>query len=319
MHNFEFNPKERYLDQQLKESGLEMTITAAGAGALFDIGSSLVGGILGFTQANAANAQAESDYRVQKLKAELDAEVQNKMNQAQFTVNKLNYEQTRRYEYANALRQWQYNQSIQDFEYLSAVKEYGKSVTNTANQLTYNNIAEQEAVAAEQAALNEIYDSYAFEQQGSLVDQLKAQGKAALGQAGNVRQKTLQSAIADSGRNSAIMDANLSSAVVQSQRNLRSIGFQKYQADLAANANMMIQPQKGPALAKPMETPEALFMAPIPVNAQAVARPVMQNAFAPLLGGITGAAKTAVGFDWSKFSTIGGKQATAFIDKKSGG
>ena len=299
---FELNKNYNLLDEQLAESGLEMSvISAAGAGLLLDIGSSLFEGIMGSNQAKEANEQAERAYEMNKLQAELDANVQNEANRTAFGIQQLNYQTNRKYEYANALRQWQYNDSIQDFQYLQAYKEFGKSVENTADQLTYNNIAQQEARMAEQAALNEVYDEYAFQRQGALVDQVQAEGKAALGQAGNSRNKAMQSTIASLGRNAAIMDASLSSSVEQTQRNLRQIAFGKYAADLQANASMMIEPERGPRMMRPMETPERIFMAPLPVAPAAVQRPTKQNTIVPLISGISDAAKSAATFDWSTF------------------
>lgn len=302
---FELNKNFNLLDEQLAESGLEMNITAAGAGVLFDIGSSLIGGIMGSNQAKEANEQAVRDYRMNTLQAELDASVQNESNNTAFGIQQLNYQVNRKYEYANALRQWQYNENIRDFEYLQAYKQFGKSVENTADQLTYNNIAQEEARLAEQAALNEVYDEYAFQRQGALVDKLQAEGKAALGQAGNSRNKAMQSTIASLGRNAAIMDASLSSSVEQTQRNLRQIAFSKYAADLQANASMMIEPERGPGTMRPMATPEMQFMSPVPVAPAAVQRPTMQSTVTPLVSGITGAAKSAATFNWSKFNKIG--------------
>lgn len=289
------------LGEQLAESGLEMSITAAGAGLLFGMGTSVVEGIMGSNQAKEANEQADRTYRMNKLQSELDASVQNAQNKTSFGIQQLNYQTNRKFEYANALRQWQYNESIQDFQYLQAYKQYGKSVENTADQLTYNNIAQEEARLGEQAALNEVYDEYAFQRQGSMVDQLQAEGKASLGQAGNSRNKAMQSTIASLGRNAAIMDASLSSSVEQTQRNLRQIAFSKYAADLQANASMMIEPGRGPSTMRPMATPEMQSMSPVPVSPAAVQRPAMQNTSAPLISGLSGAAKQAVEFDWSKF------------------
>lgn len=305
MNDFEFNPKESYLDQQLAESGLEMSITWAGAGLLFNVGSSLVEGFMGSSAAKKANEQAQKSYEAQKLKAHNDALVQNAYQEVSFGIEKLNYQVNRQYEYANSLRSWQYNANIRDFEYLQTIKEYGKSVDNTADQLTYNNVAELEAREAEQAALNEIYKEDAFNMQGALVDRLQAEGQAALLQSGKSSQKALQSTIASLGRNAAIMDASLSSSVEQSQRNLRNIAMSKYGADLQARSSMMIRPEATPEMAKPMQTPERMFASPMPVTAAAVPKPVMQSTTAPLVGGIMGAAKTAMGFDYSKFNQLG--------------
>lgn len=289
------------LGEQLAESGLEMTITAAGAGLLIGMGTSVFEGIMGSNQAKDANDQADRNYRMNKLQSELDASVQNAQNKTSFGIQQLNYQTNRKFEYANSLRQWQYNESIQEFQHLQAYKQYGKSIENTADQLTYNNIAQEEARMGEQAALNEVYDEFAFQRQGALVDQLQAEGKTSLGQAGNSRNKAMQSTIASLGRNAAIMDASLSSSVEQTQRNLRQIAFSKYAADLQANASMMIEPERGPSTMRPMATPETQFMSPVPVAPAAVQRPTYQNTTAPLVTGFTGAAKQALAFDWKKF------------------
>lgn len=311
MNDFEFNPKESYLDQQLAESGLEMSITWAGAGMLFNVGSSLVEGFMGSSAAKKANEQAQRDYEAQKLQAHNAALIQNAYQDVQFGIEKINYKLNREYEYANAMRSWQYNENIRDFEYLQAVKEYGKSVENANDQLTYNSVAALEAREAEQAALAEVYREDAFNRQGALVDRLQAEGQAALLQSGNSARKALQSSIAGLGRNAAIMDASLSSSVEQSQRNMRNISMAKYGADLQARASMMIRPEKMPETLKPMQTPERFFAAPMPISAQPVAKPVMQSTVAPIIGGIAGAAKTAMSFDYSKFNNIGG-QTSAF-------
>jgi hypothetical protein len=310
MNDFEFNPKESYLDQQLAESGLEMSITWAGAGLLFNVGSSLAQGFMGSSAAKKANDRAQKDYEAQKLQAHNAALVQNAYQDVSFGIEKLNYKVNRQYEYANALRSWQYNANIRDFEYLQTVKQYGKSVDDTADQLTYNNVAELEAREAEQAALNEIYKEDAFNMQGALVDRLQAEGQAALLQSGKSSQKARQSTIASLGRNAAIMDASLSSSVEQSQRNLRNIAMSKYGADLQARSSMMIRPEATPELTRPMQTPERMFAAPMPIGEAAVAKPVMQSTTAPLVGGIMSASKTLMSFDYSKFNQISGKTAT---------
>jgi hypothetical protein len=307
MNDFEFNPKESYLDQQLAESGLEMSITWAGAGLLFNVGSSLVEGFMGSSAAKKANAEAQKAYEANKLKAHNDALIANAYQEVSAGIDKLNYQVNRKYEYANAVRSWQYNESIRDFEYLQTVKEYGKSVDNTADQLTYNNVAELEAREAEQAALNEIYKEDAFNMQGALVDRLQAEGQAALLQSGRSSQKALQSTIASLGRNAAIMDASLSSSVEQSQRNLRNIAMSKYGADLQARSSMMIKPEDIPRLTRPQETPELQFAPRPSVTAAAVAKPTMRSTTAPIIGGLMSAAKTAIEFDYSKFNNIGGQ------------
>ena len=318
MNEFEFNPKDSLLKEQLAESGLEMTITFAGAGALYSIGSSLFGGIMGSSQAKERNAQAEGAYRLQKLQAELNAGVENAQRTAQFKIQQAEYQTNRVYEQAIAERQWGYNSSLKDFEYLNALKQYGKSVENVGEQLTYNDIAALEAAEGEQIKLNEVLDADAFNRQDSMIANLQAAGSAQMGQAGKVRGKVYQSAIAALGRNAAIMDASLSSSVEQSNRTFRQIALAERAANIRAKASMMIQPDRGPDLLKPMQTPERFMPAPVPVAPAAVQRPVMEDTFSPLLEGITGAATTAMSFDWSKFGRIGGNKEDVWAGGKGG-
>lgn len=309
MNEFEFNPKDSLLKEQLAESGLEMTITWAGAGALYSIGSSLFGGVMGSSQAAERNNQASRAYELQKLQAELNAGVENAQNAAQFKITQAEYQTNRVYEQAIADLKWGYDNSLKDFEYLNALKQYGKSVENVGEQLTYNDIAALEAAEGEQAKLNEIFDSVALQSQDAMVDRVMAAGAAQMGQAGRSKAKTYQSAIAALGRNAAIMDASLSSSVEQSNRRFRQIALAERAANIRAKASMMIQPERGPNLLKPMQTPERFFMQPTKVMPSAVQQPVMENTFNPLLEGFTGAATTAMSFDWSKFGKIGGNQS----------
>lgn len=269
---------------------------AAGIGAA----TSLIGGIFGASEADKQNQAAQENYEAQKRAAQAAADAQNEYNKRAFEVEKQNYYNFRQYEWDTAVRSWQYNQSIQDFNYLQAIKQFGKSVENTRDQLTYNNIAMQQAYEGEQVALNEIMNETVFAGQGALVDQLQAEGQAALRQAGGSRAKGLQSTIASMGRNAAIMDASLSSSVEQMRRNVRDITLRKYGSDISAQASMMIQPEAAPDLMQPTQAPERIFIEPMKVLPGMVSAPVQQSVFAPLISGITGAAASVASVDWNK-------------------
>jgi hypothetical protein len=269
---------------------------AAGIGAA----TSVIGGIFGASQADQQNQAAQENYEAQKRAAQQAADAQNEYNKRAFEVEKQNYYNFRQYEWDTAVRSWQYNQSIQDFNYLQAIKQYGKSVENTRDQLNYNNIAMQQAYEGEQAALNEIMNETVFAGQGALVDQLQAEGRAALRQAGGSRAKGLQSTIASMGRNAAIMDASLSSSVEQMRRNVRDINLRKYGSDLSAQASMMIQPEAAPDLMQPTQAPERVFIEPMKVMPGMVSAPVQQSVFAPLISGIGSAAASVASVDWNK-------------------
>jgi hypothetical protein len=249
--------------------------------------ASIAGGISASQQASKQNEQAAANADAQQAAAQRSAAIQNEYNQRVFEAEKENYYNFRKYEYDTAVRSWQYNQSLQDYQYLQAVDQYSASIDNTRNQLTYNNIAAIQARESEQAALNEIMTEDAFTREGLLVDQLKAEGKAGLGQAGRSRTKALQSTIAELGRNTAVMDASLSSSVEQMQRNMRDIGLRKFGADEQARASMMIRPEMLPDIPAPTMAPERIFVEPMEVQAQYVPQPIRQNTLAPILGGIS--------------------------------
>lgn len=283
------------LGEQLAESGLEMSFEPI-TGAIIGGISAIASGFLGSAQADAQNRA--NDRAVKKQQKQLDkiADYTNEYRGREFDIGQQNYANMRAFERDTLIKNWQYQTEQQDFGYLSAIEQYGKSVQNTQDRLTYNSIAAMQAYESEQSALNDLFTEDAFTRQGMLVDQLQNEGKAALGQAGNSRGKALQSSIAALGRNSAIMDASLSSSVEQSQRNMQQIGLQRYAADLQANASMMIKPKKAPAIPLPIQAPERIFIEPMEVFAGQATPAPQQSTFAPILGGfIQGASQIGMG------------------------
>ncbi len=279
-----FNPKENLLDQQLAVSGLEMQIDPFTA---ISAGLSIVGGIVGSSEARSQNEAAKRAQKEQQKAAKEAASAANKYNAKAFEVEKENYFNNREFQRETQLDSWRYNQEIQDIQYQAVVERYSKSVQNTENQLAFNSIAAIDAYQAEQNALNEIYTEDAFNRQGELVDRLQQEGQAALGQAGVSRNKAIQSRLAGIGRNTAINDASLISSIEQTQRNVRQIGLQKYGADLAARAEMMIRPTAIPDIPQPKEGPERVFIAPMKVTPTYIPPAVKQSTFAPIVQGFT--------------------------------
>ena len=252
--------------------------------------ASIAKGIKGSSDAAGRNQASATAYKTQQYQAQLAARQANNYQIEAYNAERENYQNNRAYQWETLVKEWKYNRDRQDYDYLQAVKQYGKSVENTNDKLTYNSIAGMQAYEAEQSALNDLRTEDAFNRQGMLVDQLQAQGKAALGQAGNSRTKSLQSSIAALGRNAAIMDASLSSSVEQSQRNLQQIGLQRYAADINAKAQMMIEPERLPELVQPTMGPERIFVAPMKVQPGAVQAPTRESTFAPIFDGFTSAA-----------------------------
>ena len=299
---FELNKNFNLLEEDLAVSGLEMSIVITPALALGGISaaSSIIGGIFGASSASKANRDAKSAQKKQEKAAKEAADAANKYNKQAFEVEKQNYYNAREYQRETDLQAWRYNQSIQDYEYRAVVNRYAKSVENTENQLAYNSIAAIDAYAAEQASLNELMTEDAFSRQGMLVDRLQQEGTAALGQAGNSRSKAIQSRLAAAGRNSSIMDASLASSVEQSKRNLNQIAMQRYGADLAAKAQMMIRPEAIPDIPVPTQAPERIFIKPMEVTPTYIPPAVQQSTVAPIFSGISSGASALSGVNWKQ-------------------
>jgi hypothetical protein len=255
--------------------------------------ASIAGGIAGSSQAASANAQAQSNYEEQKKAAKEAARLTNEYNARVFEADKINYQRSRAYEWDTAVKQWQYNTEIQDYQYLQTAKQYLSSVENTQQQLVYNSLAAREAQEQEQASLAEILNQAAFQQEGLLIENLQNEGRAAMLQAGGSRAKALQSTIAEQGRNAAILSASLVSAGQQSQRNMRDIELGRYADDLKARNAMMIDPERLPDIPQPITPPERIFVEPMKATAGFVPAPIQQSTFAPIVQGFASAAQSA--------------------------
>jgi len=266
----------------------------AGAAVISTI-SGIAGGIAGSGAANQANRKAEANARLQQIQAESAAQVTNAYNKLVHFADQENYKRQRQYEFETAVRNWNYQTEIQDFQYLQAAKQFQGSVEATQEQLTYNSVAQRQAVESEQAAFNEIMAQDAFQREGMLIEQLQNEGKAAMMQAGGSRTKAIQSTVAEVGRNSAILRASLMSAGVQSERNLRDIAMSRYADDIKARNAMMIEPERLPDIPKPTMAPERIFVEPMAATAGYIPGPATQSVGAPIFQGLSSAAATVGG------------------------
>jgi len=258
----------------------------------------IAGGILGATQASSQNAQAQNNYEAQKRASEEAARLTNEYNARVFEADKENYRRQREYEWTTAIKQWQYNSEVQDYQYLQTARQYLSSVENTQQQLVYNSVAAREAQEQEQASLAEILNSAAFQREGMLIEQIQNEGRAALLQAGKSRTKAIQSTVAEQGRNAAILTASLVSAGQQSQRNLRDIAMDRYADDLKARNAMMIEPERLPNIPQPIKPPDRVFVEPMKATAGFIPAPTQQSIFAPIVSGISAAAASAGQVNW---------------------
>lgn len=294
------------LDEQLAESGLEMSLdpfTAISAGA------SIIGGIFGASQQSSANSKAEAAARKQQKLLEEQAEINNEYRQATFNAEKKDYFAQREFQFETANRQFQYDNSIVDYRYLQDVRMYGKSVETTNDQLAYNSIASQQAYESTQSQFQELLQGQAFAKQNLYVESLENQGKAAVQQAGRGNLKGQQVTLAQQGMDLSVLREELKSGERQVGRQMRDIGIQKYAADSNAFANMMIEPSRGPRSLSPVMGPERTFIEPPEELPGAVPPPAYSSPMGPLIGGISSAAGSLAAINWggNKANRIGNK------------
>jgi len=102
------------------------------------------------------------------------------------------------------------------------------------------------------------------------------------------------SAVSDAQFNMRVLDADIASAVAQSERNMQAISLQKYGADLNASAQVMIKPQRLSYAPAPTLAPERIWVKPMKVLPGAVAQPVQQSVWGPLVSGVASAAQGAM-------------------------
>ena len=262
---------------------------SAGA-AIIGAGTGVASGISGAGSAARANRKADENARLQQIQAEGAAQVTNAYNKLVHFADQENYKRQQEYQWETAIRDWNYQQEIQDFQYLQAAKQFAGSVELTQEQLVYNSVAERQAVESEQASFNELMAQDAFQREGMLIEQLQNEGKAALMQAGGSRAKAIQSTVAEVGRNSAILRASLMSAGLQSDRNMRDIAMSRYADDIRARNAMMIEPERLPDIPKPIRPPERVFVEPMAATAGYIPGPANQSTAAPLFAGLGQAA-----------------------------
>lgn len=299
-----FNPKENLLDQQLAVSGLEMSIepisaTLAVVGAV----SSIAGGISGSRSAAKQNARNRKAQKEQQKLLNKQAEIQNRYNAKKAEVDRDNYEKQAEYNFDTALQDWRYKTAIRAIQERVDAEKYLMNVENSENQLTFNRLAEQQGLTREQLAIEDARTENAFQRQDLLVAQLEAQGKASLGQAGRSRAKTLQSNIAQIGRDIAVMDASLTGEINQSTLNMFDISLGRFAADARVEAARMIRPERLPDIPAPTKPPEPTWLEPMKILPGMAAPAQQQSVFAPLISGIGSAAGSLASVDFSPNKT----------------
>lgn len=163
-----------------------------------------------------------------------------------------------------SLDEYKYNLAIRDYEFQNQMKQYRESENIYNKQMSFNKMAAESAVAAENRRLRETVMSTAFENQDLVMELLQAEGMtAARGVAGKSTERQLNASMAAFGRNQAVMAESLVSAAFQTDQNMRNIDRELYGANIAAEANRMIMPTIRPDIPIPYKTPRAILMDPL--------------------------------------------------------
>jgi hypothetical protein len=232
---------------------------------------------------------------------------------------------------------------------------YEGEINRYATQAEFDAVIEKEKIGklSIRENLREAVRETTFQKESAMVESLRKQGQASLGQAGKSRGRAQQTTIAEfyrgmsqlesalSGRarqaalqvlelesqsklsekqisvqrtrsevamanairdtefNMKVLDADVASAVEQSMVNRRDIALRQYGANLSASAQTMIRPERLAYSATPIKPPERIFIEPMEAIPGAVAAPIQQSVWGPIVSGFGSAAGSLKGVDWS--------------------
>jgi hypothetical protein len=271
----------------------------AGVGAA----TGLFSGIFGASQASKQNAAAKAAEKKQNKLLKESAKLQNEYNAKKFKVEQENYRKQAQYNFDTAVQSWQYQTTIRALEEKVDAQKYLMNVQNSQRQLTFNEIAEQQASSREQLSLNDAVSEYRFQAQDQLVAQLQSAGQARLGQAGGAMNKRVQAAGAQIGRDLAVMSASLTGEIAASNLRMFDISMGKYTADAAVEAARMLRPDRLPDIPAPTMPPEPTWLEPMKILPGMAAPAQTQSVFAPLVQGIGAAAGSLAKIDWNPAAT----------------
>ena len=237
-------------------------------------GVSALGGLWGGSKAaSAAAAQAEMQNQAAMRKYGYDIQKWD-MDKQMIKANRLHaFEEIRTkarnegriadYQDASNKQQYEYQLQIRDREQASNEAQFQRSEQLYYDQLSLNERSQIIAEDNEFRQLEEIHTEQAFDKEAAYIETLQKQGKLrALGIRGRSAQKGYQATAADFGRQIAQLNEAFSSAGRNTKAVLKEISNDRASADLAANAQRMLDPGVLPQPLKPLATPRAEFVMP---------------------------------------------------------
>lgn len=282
-------------------------------GAILGIGSAILGGIGSNQQADRqAAAQREAldrQFEQDTANWKFNWKEQNrdfKWLKKGVQIQRQNQEAELSYREATQLQDYQYGLKIQDYEYRSQMRQYNESERIYGLQLKFNNMAAAAAREAENRKLQEAIIETAFENQDLFVEMMQAEGlQQARGVSGRSAAKNIQSVLAEAGRSQAILTESLLSARKNTDAQMRKISADKYGADIRAEAQRMLMPERLPELPRPLAIPRAVFQDPR--KPKKAPKPIKGAAAPSTSTGWGGIAATALGTAASYLKVDNGK------------
>jgi len=240
-------------EQMMATSGTEMQWGWAAA----SFGLNLLGGISSRNKAKKAK-NAEEAF-LQKKYEEYDLPMWN-MNKDKLVAQRdeiirsielaqRNEKKRAEFQDKNNLRNYQHSLKIREMKYENDVMLKRRSDFFTDKAI-------QSGIAQQQQEEFQTHQQYAFENEENIVASIIAKGEAAVkSQSGKSSVKALQSMIADEGRQMAIMTENIINARKDGRARLNDFLIQQ-------EAGRMLEPSKGIAPLKPLETPLSEYELP---------------------------------------------------------
>lgn len=296
-----------------------MAVVGTGAAVGATVGGQVYGGMqtaeAGRTEAELRNQAAYRQYGYDMQLWELNKQkILADRNHAynEILIRKAN--EGKQADFTDASNLQQYNQQllIRNLEQTSNEQQFQKSEQIYAGQIGLNQESEITARDAEFRALQDIRTEQAFDQEEAFIESLLDEGKLrARGVTGRSAMKGYQVTAADFGRQVAQLNEAFSGAGRNTQAVLREIATDKASADLAAEAQRMLDPGVLPMPVQPLPTPRATWQlpralgefdfGPEPVlGAMASPAAAAQRAWGSTIQSIAGTAATFVPTPWKK-------------------
>ena len=194
-------------------------VVAAIAGVLA-VGAGIFGAVSGNEQADQQRAaqQASIENQFEYDKKLYDFNWNEDLRNYNYLINQINIKRGEE-ESIGLLKdqmnldQYRYNLAIRDYEYINQLKQFAESEKIYSKQKTFNQYSAEQAANSELQKLQETVMSTAFENQDMMIEFLQQEGMLqAKGVSGKSAGKQIQSAMADFGRNQAVLAESLVSA-----------------------------------------------------------------------------------------------------------